>query len=240
MPVDILERLKSALSTPAHEARSIVIPKGHMRDVDPDSPVRLPPRPGEDRAVAAKFPLNAGSRGLVKNKWQSKVPRIPGIGEDLIPGGLADKKKPSDFDPVQLKAGMAVEREHTSSSAIAREIAMDHLSEDPNYYKKLRRMERPRKDESILSFAAGWRSMIEASDRDALTLKTLKTGAQPTRRLTRLDAAVAARKGAFLGQPGKRFAATFSRTIGAKQDPKAKLEGRFADLVSGLRSLLGD
>lgn len=61
---------------------------------------------------------------------------------DRIKGGLADKRKPSDFDQRQLKIGMRVEREHTSDPKIAMEIAMDHLSEDPNYYKKLRKMEK--------------------------------------------------------------------------------------------------
>jgi hypothetical protein len=34
----------------------------------------------------------------------------------------------------QLEKGVKVEMEHTTSSAIAREIAMDHLYEDPKYY----------------------------------------------------------------------------------------------------------
>lgn len=61
---------------------------------------------------------------------------------DKIPGGLADKKKPSDFDPTQLKAGIKVEMEHTSDKNIAREIAMDHLTEDSEYYKKLKEVEK--------------------------------------------------------------------------------------------------
>lgn len=72
--------------------------------------------------------------------------RMKGVSKskqkDLIPGGLADKKKPEDFDPEDLKAGVKVEREHTSNPAIATEIAMDHLTEDPKYYKKLKRMEK--------------------------------------------------------------------------------------------------
>jgi len=56
---------------------------------------------------------------------------------DKIPGGKADKKSPSDFDPKQLKVGIEVEMEHVDSRDAAREIAMDHLAEDPNYYKKL-------------------------------------------------------------------------------------------------------
>lgn len=61
---------------------------------------------------------------------------------DKIPGGLADKKKESDFDPKKLKAGIKVEMEHTSDPDIAKEIAMDHLTEDSNYYEKLKTVEK--------------------------------------------------------------------------------------------------
>jgi len=62
--------------------------------------------------------------------------------KDKIPGGLADKKKPSDFNPKSLKAGMKIESEHTSNKAIAKEISMDHLTEDSKYYKKLKTIEK--------------------------------------------------------------------------------------------------
>jgi len=59
---------------------------------------------------------------------------------DKIPGGLADDMEPDDFDQEELNAGIKVEMEHTSDKNIAREIAMDHLTEDPNYYKKLKKI----------------------------------------------------------------------------------------------------
>lgn len=62
--------------------------------------------------------------------------------KDKIPGGLSDKKKPSDFDKAKLTEGVKVEMEHTSDRAIATEIAMDHLTEDPNYYQKLKTIEK--------------------------------------------------------------------------------------------------
>ena len=62
--------------------------------------------------------------------------------KDLIPGGLADDKEPSEFPKDKLRAGVKVEKEHTSVPAIAEEIAMDHLTEDPKYYKKLKRIEK--------------------------------------------------------------------------------------------------
>lgn len=61
---------------------------------------------------------------------------------DLIPGGRADKKQPRDFNRKQLVAGRKVEREHTRNRTLAQEIAMDHLTEDPRYYRKLAKMER--------------------------------------------------------------------------------------------------
>jgi hypothetical protein len=62
---------------------------------------------------------------------------------ERIPGGLAEGKRSEDFDPVALRTGQAVESEHTSDPAIAREIAKDHLAEDPEYYAKLAKMEKP-------------------------------------------------------------------------------------------------
>lgn len=51
-----------------------------------------------------------------------------------IPGGTT--RPPCEFDRSALAAGLAVELEHTTDPAIALEIAMDHLDEDPSYYAK--------------------------------------------------------------------------------------------------------
>jgi len=65
------------------------------------------------------------------------------LGE-LIPGGVAAGRRPAEFDREQLAVGTLVELEHTAGPvtrravALAREIAMDHLAEDRDYYKKLR------------------------------------------------------------------------------------------------------
>jgi len=57
-----------------------------------------------------------------------------------MPGGLADDKVPEDFDPEALAQG--IKMEHTNNPEIATEIAMDHLTEDPNYYAKLKTIEK--------------------------------------------------------------------------------------------------
>ena len=41
----------------------------------------------------------------------------------------------------QLNKGANIEKEHTNSIKIARQIAKDHLLEDPKYYIKLTKME---------------------------------------------------------------------------------------------------
>jgi hypothetical protein len=61
---------------------------------------------------------------------------------EKIKGGLGDNRPDSDFDAEQLKNGIEVEMEHTKDRKIAKEIAKDHLSEDPNYYKKLKKIEK--------------------------------------------------------------------------------------------------
>lgn len=55
---------------------------------------------------------------------------------DKLPGGLADKKTPSDYCKQQLEKGVEVEMEHTDDPAIAKEIAMDHLEESEDYARK--------------------------------------------------------------------------------------------------------
>jgi len=48
----------------------------------------------------------------------------------------------ADYIEKQLKKGIAVEHEHTSKLAVARRIALAHLGEDPDYYKKLKKIEK--------------------------------------------------------------------------------------------------
>lgn len=42
----------------------------------------------------------------------------------------------------QLVKGVQVELEHTDSPAVAREIALDHLGEFPDYYDRLKQVEK--------------------------------------------------------------------------------------------------
>jgi len=83
------------------------------------------------------------------------------MGKEVVKGGLADGMSIVDlaihhgddswasiqFESLekqlekQLKKGIKVELEHTNSEVMAKEIAMDHLYEDPKYYDKLETIE---------------------------------------------------------------------------------------------------
>lgn len=47
-----------------------------------------------------------------------------------------------DVDPNELSMGIEVEYEHTTCKMIATKIALDHLSEIPDYYTRLNKMEK--------------------------------------------------------------------------------------------------
>jgi len=52
-------------------------------------------------------------------------------------GNVPDSK----FNSVQLRMGIKIEMEHTTSKSIAKQIAKAHLVEDPKYYTHLKKME---------------------------------------------------------------------------------------------------
>jgi len=80
------------------------------------------------------------------------------IKEEILKGGMSDNKSIMDlakkhskskvgqhlmtnFLKKQLEKGIKVEMEHTKNKKKAKEIAMDHLYEDPKYYNKLKKIE---------------------------------------------------------------------------------------------------
>lgn len=64
------------------------------------------------------------------------------LNEDSMPGGAADDMPDSKFDEKQLKIGIKHEMEHTKDADKAKQIAKDHLIEDPNYYTKIKKIEK--------------------------------------------------------------------------------------------------
>ena len=59
------------------------------------------------------------------------------LNEDKLQGGKGDETDESSVDYEELQVGKLVEKEHTDDPQLAKEIALDHLTEDPHYYSKL-------------------------------------------------------------------------------------------------------
>jgi len=96
----------------------------------------------KDNEASVKVAL-AALRGKFAATMGRHVVRLTKEAAPLS-GGLAERegKKPSDFDPKKVEEGRKVEMEHTDDPAVARKISLDHLTEDVNYYKKLKKIEK--------------------------------------------------------------------------------------------------
>ena len=100
-----------------------------------------------------------------KMKNGKMVPNCVKESEEKLKGGISDNKtlmdlaKKHSYDDSsdsttkdrinnmfqtlksQFKKGLKVELEHTDNKSIAKEIVLDHLSEDPHYYTELKKVE---------------------------------------------------------------------------------------------------
>jgi GTP:adenosylcobinamide-phosphate guanylyltransferase len=87
---------------------------------------------------------------VILEKYSGKIFKT--VLNNDIPGGIADKMTLNDIAKkhnVSLETvksailtGVSVEKEHTKDEKIAFEIAKDHLAEDIDYYKKLKKIEK--------------------------------------------------------------------------------------------------
>lgn len=94
-----------------------------------------------DHVAITHCPKNRDSILVAMQKAMTMESDDPASLPNALPGGRADGVSPLNFDAAALDEGAQHELEHTTDVAIAREIAMDHLVEDPDYYKKLKRVE---------------------------------------------------------------------------------------------------
>ena len=64
--------------------------------------------------------------------------------DDLLENweGIGKNLSKEDVDLKQLEMGIEIEMEHTKNQKLAEKIALDHLYEDPEYYTKLKKMEK--------------------------------------------------------------------------------------------------
>ena len=97
-----------------------------------------------------KEATGAGSAGgfsgpllSVSDKTETKEEKIKGgLSSNMTLNDIAKKHKISPLLlRIELIKGIKIENEHTTDEEIAKEIAMDHLVEDPTYYDKLKKVE---------------------------------------------------------------------------------------------------
>ena len=141
--------------------------------------------------TAAEVELSKGQMETLHEEGEVVVDEVtvkfkqawgPILAKEEIPGGRAKGKKPSDFDAKELGLGMKVEREHLEGGdyseeemkAKTQEIAMDHLTEIPDYYTRLKKMEGEAGIKEARSLvAAAWGETVEEAAR--VTVKKAKT-----------------------------------------------------------------
>ena len=93
-----------------------------------------------------------------------------GKSDKLSTKDIADKFKVSvDKIEAQIKKGVGVEMEHTTDKEKATEIATDHVSEFPDYYDRLGKMEKKAdKDWKASDVTENTKSLIKRLIRDNL------------------------------------------------------------------------
>jgi hypothetical protein len=138
---------------------------------------------GMSKALDADSNIGIAQKDMKKN-WAQKHATIKGpvkpFKEDKIAGGLAKGLSLNDIAEkhgvsvdvmvAEFKKGISVEMEHTTDRGVAKEIALDHLFEDPKYYTKLSSVEKQN----------------EAYTKGQLFGGTLKIGGQPVKVETEL------------------------------------------------------
>lgn len=69
--------------------------------------------------------------------------RVYALLSSLLKGVGKHNDVPDEkFDEKELQMGIGVEQEHTNDKNVAKMIAKDHLMEIPDYYSRLKKMER--------------------------------------------------------------------------------------------------
>lgn len=91
----------------------------------------------------------AESKGLDTEEVEAKAYVLASALVQFLHDGKAVESgfTEDDADPDELKLGIEIEMEHTSNPVMAKRIALDHLSEIPDYYTRLKAMEAEAKKE---------------------------------------------------------------------------------------------
>jgi len=112
---------------------------------------------GSDAVVTLSHGLPEGDDYMGPDIKTLLAPAVKKYAADLLPGGEADNMADTQFPKQELAEGAAHEHEHTRNDQVAKEIAKDHLQEDPRYYEKVKVIEKDAQPEIV-------RRLLEAKD----------------------------------------------------------------------------
>lgn len=135
------------------------------------------------KSIDCKNPKGFSQRAHCQGKKKKEV------SEEKLKGGRADNKTFDDLVNkykkhgknlstlekelrTQLNKGMKVEMEHTKDKIRAKEIAMDHLFEDPKYYDKLKKIEG--KEATAAGAAGGFVAPLAFDQKSQFVKRSLK------------------------------------------------------------------
>lgn len=119
------------------------IAEDKIADLQKDMPLTVPDMPSAPEHAPIARP----------DGGDDPVPSIDKGDKDedgeILEGGIGDNISNDAFDPVELAKGIEVEMEHIKEDrGVAEEIAKDHLTEIPDYYTRLEKMESDAKKEA--------------------------------------------------------------------------------------------
>jgi hypothetical protein len=114
-----------------------------------DAPSTVAP----DSTATGQHAKRAGDVAKFKKEVSEKV-------KDKLEGGEADHISDSNFDPKELKMGIEEEMEHTNDKKIAKEIAKDHLIEDPKYYSRMKLYDESVDPQTVNKYAQAKQKML--------------------------------------------------------------------------------
>jgi hypothetical protein len=91
----------------------------------------------------SRFDVASGRGELKAAEFSRSGTKLSRAGQkDLLPGGKADNVPDREISPEALAEGQKDEHEHTRNDQVAKEIAKDHLLQDPQHYEKETLMEK--------------------------------------------------------------------------------------------------
>ena len=194
---DISDEQKIKILQSVGNIIDFIVPKGHKRNfwqvISTGKIAKQNLSNGTVYFLTGKIipsPSYSSIKELLANvKWDSMEERRRfnesiNEGEDNIPGGLAKGMTLNDIAEkhgvsvdilvAEFKKGIQTEMEHTTDREMAKEITMDHLFEDPEYYTKLATVEEYIDDKGVEHVAAALPQTEEEPIKEEESEETLR------------------------------------------------------------------